>query len=158
MYEVLRDGRVWSDRKNDYLKPRRAGSRQQYIHYRLNGRERLAHRLVAEKYVPNPDNKPCVNHIDGNPENNHFENLEWVTHRENTVHAEKMGLIPHVNSNKNGRLSGQGNGRSKLTAEQVRQLREVAPNRKRGERLWENYGISRSMYYNIVNGRNWQGR
>lgn len=41
------------------------------------------HRLVAETYIDNPLNKPCVDHIDGNPFNNHVDNLRWVTHSEN---------------------------------------------------------------------------
>ena len=44
------------------------------------------HRLVAKAFVPNPDGKPCVNHIDSNPLNNNASNLEWVTVQENNMH------------------------------------------------------------------------
>ena len=50
------------------------------------------HQLVAETFIPNPDGKQCVNHKDGNKQNNHVSNLEWCTHSENNRHAFRTGL------------------------------------------------------------------
>lgn len=53
------------------------------------------HRIVALIYIDNPHNYPIVNHKDGNKENNHKDNLEWCTVKENTLHAERLGLRTH---------------------------------------------------------------
>lgn len=58
-----------------------------------NKRNYLVHRLVAQEFIPNPDNKLEVNHIDGNKLNNSIDNLEWVTAKENMQHASKNGLL-----------------------------------------------------------------
>lgn len=59
------------------------------------------HRLKAIYFIPNPNNYPCVNHIDGNKLNNNLDNLEWCTHSQNSKHAHALGLNKFTLENKN---------------------------------------------------------
>ena len=69
-------------------KPHHSG----YIYLRVNKEKYALHRLVAFTFLENPENKPFVNHIDGNKTNNSLANLEWVTIQENCLHSAKTGL------------------------------------------------------------------
>ena len=62
------------------------------LYYDGKGHTFRVNRLVAEHFIPNPDNKPTVNHIDGNKNNNCATNLEWATLSEQMYHAYKTGL------------------------------------------------------------------
>ena len=65
------------------------------INLRMNGEKnsRLVHRLVGNAFIPNPDNKPQINHKDGDKNNYQIDNLEWSTDQENKLHAHSTGLI-----------------------------------------------------------------
>lgn len=81
-------------KKPHVLKDACNGKGYRYVTISVNRRRKnhYVHVLVAKSFLPNPDNKPEVNHINGNKMDNRAENLEWVTHSENLLHAVKTGL------------------------------------------------------------------
>lgn len=89
-YYITEDGKCYNQKTGRYLKGQI--NKHGYFSYNITlpdgSKKRLyAHRLVAQAYIPNPNNKKEVNHIDGNKLNNYKDNLEWVTPKENQQHA-----------------------------------------------------------------------
>lgn len=71
------------------------------------------HKAIAETFIPNINNYPCINHKDGNKLNNNIKNLEWCSNKENVIHAYKNGLINTM------KTSGENNKNCKLNNEIV---------------------------------------
>lgn len=94
-YEVSNMGRIRSLRTGNIIKQR--ANSLGYLSVSLKkdrkSKEYRVNRLVALTFLDNPENKPEVNHKDGNKKNNCITNLEWVTHKENMIHARKNNLI-----------------------------------------------------------------
>lgn len=106
------------------------------------------HRLVAIAFLPNPENKEEVNHIDGNTRNNCVDNLEWVTHSENIHHASKTNLF--------NMPKGESHWRALLTNEEIKSIRKeyIYCSREHNTRsLAKKYGVSHRTIVFIVNNK-----
>ena len=102
-YFVTEDGRVFSTKKGELRELKLCGTGYKHVTL-INGQRKYpsVHRLVAEAYIPNPDNLPEVNHIDENKLNNNVDNLEWVTRSQNNRHSAYQQRKFYIIENKNG--------------------------------------------------------
>ena len=90
LYQITENGDVWSVRRNRFLKPYKNQLGYLRVVLSKNGivKKYSVHRLVAEAFLPNPNNYPCVNHKDENKLNNNVDNLEWCTIRYNNCYND----------------------------------------------------------------------
>lgn len=104
------------------------------------------HRAVAEAWI-GPSDLPVVNHKDGNVKNNHVDNLEWVTVRQNCQHAVDTGLLKPI--------LGERHGRSKLKERDVLEIRNLYKAGVKRSELSKMFNVSVAMIRNIVLKINW---
>lgn len=102
-YLIHKDSRIYSTKMNQFILFQLRNGYQSVL---FNDTRLHVHQLVAIQFLPNPDNKPQVNHKDGNKLNNHVDNLEWATGSENQIHAFKTGLNTTVSAVKQYLLDG----------------------------------------------------
>lgn len=116
LYQVSNIGRVKSLPRNGtikeerILKPRITKNGYLYVHLRNGSISKYVkvHKMVAVAFIPNPENKPQINHINGIKTDNRVDNLEWNTASENMLHAIKLGLYTMHRDNK-GRIISSKN-------------------------------------------------
>lgn len=153
LYEISNMGRVRSliKRGNNTHKIRKTGLdvATGYINIQLRKNNKpltkRVHRLVAEAFVPNPDNKPVVNHIDGNKKNCRADNLEWMTYSENTLHSFKNGLQK--------KIFGDKNYITKIKDQDVLKIRELISQGKTNKEIAKLYGVNPSQISRIKTGQ-----
>ena len=137
-YLCSEQGEIYSLKRNRILKGRSMkGYRRVVLMKDGKTIDALVHRLIAQTFIPNPENKPEVNHKDGNKKNNSVFNLEWCTHKENVHHAMKTGL-------KNDR---------KVNDEKLNEIRRLISEGKRNTEIEKITGIPRKTVSNIRIGK-----
>ena len=114
-YQASNDGKIRYIKTGNILE---GGYNRRYLRAKVDGKGLDIHRLVAAAWIPNPENKPQVNHINGNKHDNRIENLEWVTAYENNLHARVTGLST-------GPKKGEQNNCAKLTDDTIRYIKSI---------------------------------
>ena len=134
--------------KEKILNVRNAKYKQVALCFDSVKKYKLIHRLVAQAFIPNPENKPQVNHIDGMPENNRVDNLEWCTPSENQKHAYRAGLQKHQ--------YGEARFNSKLKEKDVAEIKHAIANGSRICDLAKKYGVNSTTITDIKKNRTWR--
>lgn len=142
LYEISSAGRVRSVRRGIILKTKMNNGYTKLDLSKGNiGYPRLVHRLVAQAFIANPDNKPEVNHLDGNRSNNAVSNLEWSTHSENGLHSyRELGRKPTT----------------KLSSAQVTEIRRRVDTGEAQASLAREFGVSPGLVTQIIRRTIWK--
>jgi hypothetical protein len=161
-YEVSNHGQVRSldrmikNKKGFYLKKGQIikphiwghGYNRISLHKNRKYTRHSVHILVANVYITKIKDKPIINHKDGNKINNHVDNLEWVTHQENRLHAAKTGL--------NKGPIGEKQHLSKLTRDDVVQIRKLRNSGIEYGEISKLYNVTKMTIRCACTGKTWK--
>lgn len=162
LYAITKDGRVWRYKRRlelpcgiirtysaKFIKMS-LRDKKSYLAVHLRddktAKTFAVHRLVAQTFIPNPRDKPEVNHRDGNKTNNNVDNLEWATGEENSEHARDIGLIKR----------GEKHHNCRLTNADVLRIRQYRKSGFTGRKIASLFSISITHVYDICAFRKWK--
>jgi hypothetical protein len=163
-YQITENGRIYSLPKTSrfgrnasitrggiWLRqyPMKRGHMRVYLSDGSRKKPLLTHRLVALAFLPNPDGLPQVNHLDGNPANNHKNNLEWCDASGNAKHAISTGLT------KTPDQTGVNNSQSKLNDSSVRKIRQRFNAGQARSKIASDLGLNYYTIRDVVSGKRW---
>ena len=146
-YKISSNGRIKGSRRASYGSKHCGGYMRACLWNENDFVFVMIHRLVAIAFIPNPENKPHVNHINGIKWDNRKQNLEWATVSENAKHAYDTGL------RKANPVYGENNYGSKLTESQVRLIRQSSISQKK---LSIEYGVCAGVIQRIKERKSWK--
>lgn len=148
-YVVYEDGRIWSNKKNTWLKISETNGGYKQVN--IGKVIWTIHRLLATLFIPNPDDLPIVMHLDNDRTNNSLNNLKWGTYSENQKHAYRSGKPTSGAFVKD--YYGETHHSSKLTKEDVIEIRNSVLSQ---QKLADKYGVSRTNIRNILSNKIWK--
>ena len=163
LYAITRDGKVWSHKYKKFMMPHKFRDKVWYYSISLwknrVGSNFKIHRLVAQAYIPNPQNLAEVNHKNGIKNDNRVENLEWMSRKDNLAYGWKMIPMGIRNIRR-----GENSGKAKITEEIVRQIRKdysikdgmaKKSHKTSFRKLAKKYHMGKSNIEAIVTRRSW---
>ena len=155
LYQVSSLGKIKSLYNKQNMKPYiHNGYSRITLHKNGQCKMNMVHRLVAQAFIDNPLNKPCVNHIDFNRSNNNVENLEWCTYSENQNHSFKNNRRNNVKY-----AIGESHGISKLKNDDVMNIRYLLKSTNKSYReIGGIFNVSATSIYKINKGLTWSSQ
>ena len=147
-YYISENGKVFRNGRQISTRSDKDGYRMLNMYINKKKKTKLLHRVIGETYIPNPYDLPQINHKNGIKDDNRISNLEWTTPKRNTQHAIENNLR---------NTQGENNSQSKLTEEQVKEIRKKYVRNKYGyKKLADEYNVSDAQIMRIVKYRCWK--